>query len=134
VAAGDTGNAAGGKCNWLMLDLRQGGLSDAAIKSLPVSGFRPDLHSVATRFGAAYVIEGAQFGTQVLRKRLGPTLAPWTPRWLETYGNDTATNWRTFVSCMQNTLDSEASRAEAAGSAPETFSSLATWFRMQSLA
>lgn len=122
------------KCEWLMLDLRRGGLSDAAIEALPVSEFRPDLHSTATRFGAAYVIEGAQLGTQVLRKRLGPTLAPWTPRWLEGYGGDTAAHWRAFIACMQNNLDSEASRIAAARSANETFSSLAAWFRMQAIA
>lgn len=109
-------------------------MSDAAINDLPASSYQPDLHSVAARYGTAYVIEGAQLGAQVLRKRLGPALAPWTPRWLEGYGEHTALNWRTFVACMQATLDSDASRATAARSAQEAFSSLATWLRMRSVA
>lgn len=123
-----------GKCEWLMQDLREGGFSDAAFRHLPVSGFQPDLQSVESRFGVAYVIEGAQLGTQVLRKRLGPSLAPWTPRWLEGYGEHTSSRWRSFIACLHSTLDSDAKRLTAARSAHATFSSLATWFRMQSVA
>lgn len=123
-----------GKCEWLMLDLRTGGMSETDIARLPVSAFQPDMESLPARFGAAYVIEGAQLGTQVLRKRLGPKIEPWTPRWLEGYSGSTAAQWRLFIACLEHTLDSEQSRTAAARSAHETFCSLAAWFRMQSVA
>lgn len=109
-------------------------MDDAQLNRLPVCAFRPDMGNLPARFGAAYVIEGAQLGSQVLRKRLGPALAPWSPRWLEGYGEDTAGQWRSFITCLQQSLGSDEQREIAARSASETFESLAAWLRMRFVA
>lgn len=123
-----------GKCRWLRQDLASAGYGEAELAAIPKSRFMPDLSSMPARFGTAYVIEGAQLGTQVLRKMIGPTLEPWTPRWLQGYGGDTALHWRTFVACAEQHLTEEKSQILAAQSARDTFNALASWLRMQDIA
>lgn len=123
-----------GKCLWLMEDLRAAGWNAASIERIPLAGFTPDLDCMAARFGTAYVIEGAQLGTQVLNKRLAQVLAPWSPRWLQGYGHDTGRKWRIFMECSEHTLDSEEACKIASDAARASFESLAAWFKMQAAA
>lgn len=123
-----------GKSLWLKKDLLAAGWDTASIDCIPLAGFMPDLDSMAARFGAAYVIEGAQLGTQVLGKRLAPALAPWSPRWLEGYGHDTGKKWRIFMECSERMLDSEEACKVASNAARASFESLAAWFKMQTAA
>lgn len=123
-----------GKSQWIEDDLRAAGMNDAAIKDLPGSGFTPRLDTLAARFGTAYVIEGAQLGTQVLRKKLSTALPSWSSRWLLGYGPHTAEKWRAFVACAETHLRDDESRHESAMAARDAFASLAAWFRLRGAA
>ena len=123
-----------GKSAWLHSDLRSAGLQDADIAALPLSPCDLDLTSPAARFGVAYVLEGAQLGSQVLAKRLGTILQPWPARWLEGYGNESAGNWRKFMQSAEAALGSEQASHDAAQSARQTFASLQSWFHLQGAA
>lgn len=125
--------ARAGKTAWIEADLRAAGYDDAAIAALPLSPFKPVLRSMADRYGLAYVLEGAQLGTQVLRKSLGPALAPWSPRWLEGYGADTSMHWRSFIQCAEQALCTPHERQAAARAASEAFAGLTAWFRSRSI-
>lgn len=117
-----------GKLAWIESDLRDAGFDDAMIASIPVAPFKPDLGSLPARFGLAYVIEGAQLGTRVLSKTLGPRLAPWYPRWLRGYGDENAYRWRAFMESAERSIATEESRKLAAAAAEASFASLADWF------
>ena len=117
-----------GKCTWLRHDMLGAGLSDSDIGALPLVHCTLDLESSASRFGVAYVLEGAQLGSQVLLRRLGDRLAPWPTRWLIGYGEACGTNWRQFMQSANVHLADEATASRAAASARATFLSLQTWF------
>jgi len=123
--------ARAGKLAWLESDLRHLHGGESVLAALPVCPYRPDLASLASRFGVAYVVEGAQLGTQVLGRRLAPQLAPWSPRWLTGYGERNARNWRAFIACAERRLDSAAARSEAAQAAAAAFGALADWFSVR---
>jgi heme oxygenase len=122
------------KCAWIVSDLRAAGMDAESIGRLPVCPAVPDISSTPARFGLAYVIEGAQLGTQVLRKTLGPSLAPWEPRTLAGYGDATASRWKAFTECADRCLDTAASRQAAASAAHDAFAALADWFRIRQVA
>lgn len=122
------------KSSWLLSDLRSAGLQDADIAALPLSSCNLDLTSPAARFGVAYVLEGAQLGSQVLAKRLGPILQPWPARWLAGYGNESSANWRQFMQSAEINLGNEEASRVAAHSARQTFASLQSWFHLQGAA
>lgn len=124
----------GGKRRWIESDLHAAQLDQAAILGIPVSPFMPALGSLPERFGLAYVLEGAQLGTQVLRKRLAPSLGGWSPRWLQGYGPDTSTYWRIFVECAERHLDTPQSRQTAALAARRAFEDLGNWLRLRGVA
>lgn len=117
-----------GKRAWLRHDMLGAGLSDSDIAALPWLPCALDLHSSASRFGVAYVLEGAQLGSQVLLRRLGDRLAPWPTRWLVGYGEACGSNWRQFVQSANHHLADETAASHAAASARATFLSLQTWF------
>lgn len=116
-----------GKRFWITEDLKAAGLDDAAMAALPQPQWQPPLASREERFGWAYVIEGAQLGTQVLRKALAPALADWEPRWLQGYGGDTSKHWKAFMQCAEAALDDTAARDAAAGAASAAFRGLTAW-------
>lgn len=120
-----------GKRHWIAEDLRHFDIDARKLASLSCSGFDPDLTLQAARFGLAYVVEGAQLGTQVIRKNLEPALTPWTPRWLQGYGSDTGRRWREFTEAIELHLDHDEARRIAADTAQAAFRSLAAWFRLQ---
>lgn len=117
----------GGKVAWIEADLRHAGFTTEQIRTLPLAGFRPDLATLAARFGVAYVIEGSQLGTKVLLHRLAPQLEAWTPKWLEGYGANNVKHWRAFLACTETSLTTPESRQEAAQAAAQAFASLAAW-------
>jgi heme oxygenase len=117
-----------GKLARIEADLRTSGLGTRKLEALPLCGFRPELDSLAARFGTAYVTEGAQLGVRVLAKSLAPRLHGWEPQWLQGYGEHSARNWKMFVECAERHLDTPALRAEAADAAAGAFASLAEWF------
>jgi heme oxygenase len=122
------------KLAWIDTDLRAGGMSGHAIQAIPVAGFTPNLTSLPARFGVAYVIEGAQLGTRVLGKALAPGLHPWSPRWLEGYGDQNGKRWRVFIDCVERYLTTDEEHHVAASAAREAFTSLAGWFAARRLA
>ncbi|MGZ3182121.1 MAG: biliverdin-producing heme oxygenase [Telluria sp.] len=116
-----------GKLAWIEQDLRHARMDDGAIAALPASAFRPDLSTAARRFGVAYVLEGAQLGTKVLRQRLRAPLDGWEPRWLEGYGERNGPHWRAFLSALQDHVRTRQEIDEACAAAVATFASLAEW-------
>ncbi|SNS79428.1 Heme oxygenase [Noviherbaspirillum humi] len=121
--------ARNGKRHWIAEDLRRFDIDERELTALPGGAFTPDLTSAAARFGLAYVIEGSQLGTQVIRKNLEPALAPWNPRWLQGYGPETGRRWRDFTDAIEMHLDDDEARRIAAEAAKAAFRSLAEWFR-----
>lgn len=115
------------KRSWLEHDLRLAGIGNAELATIPVCRPSPAFETMAERCGWAYVIEGAQLGGQVLKKKLGPALQPWEPRWLAGYGADTAQQWKTFAAYI-NSLSDPSMTAPASQAACAAFSSLASWF------
>lgn len=118
------------KTAWLEEDLRHAGLDASAIANIPLCTVPPRLATMGERIGWAYVIEGAQLGGQVLRKRLALALDPWVPRWLAGYGSQTAANWKIFAAYVDSTDDPQLSR-DAIRAAVAAFASLATWLQEQ---
>jgi len=117
------------KSAWLEADLRAAGLDDDAIGLLPRAPIGVHLDSAAQRIGTAYVLEGAQLGSQLLSRTLRPRLAPWPARWLSGYGEQAAAYWLVFRKEAELQLADDAARAEAAAAALAAFSALAGWFR-----
>lgn len=113
-----------GKCAWMQSDLAHCEVSelDAGPR------WQPPLQSAAERVGLAYVVEGAQLGTQVLSKRLGAALEGWQPRWLQGYGSQTGERWKSFLAQLELLLEGPAEREEAAAAALSAFESLTDWF------
>jgi heme oxygenase len=122
------------KRDWLHQDLSIAGLSEAEISALPLAPCELDLQTPAARFGIAYVLEGAQLGSQVLAKRLNPALAPWPARWLQGYGQDVSVRWRGFLSSLERHVADESSIASASEAALQTFASLQSWFQLRGAA
>jgi len=126
--------ARGQKSAWLERDLRAAGMDNSDIARLPRAPESPPLSSLAQRFGVAYVMEGAQLGSQVLARTLKPRLAPWPAHWLSGYGAHAAAYWLSFRKQAEHCLADQAARAEAANAATLAFRTLADWFRAQGAA
>jgi heme oxygenase (biliverdin-IX-beta and delta-forming) len=126
--------ARGQKSAWLERDLRAAGMNNSDIAQLPRTPDSPPLASLAQRFGVAYVMEGAQLGSQVLAPTLKPRLAPWPAHWLSGYGAHAAAYWLSFRAQAEHCLADQAARAEAADAATQAFRTLAHWFRAQGAA
>jgi heme oxygenase len=117
------------KAAWIEADLRTAGLGDEAIAKLPRAPVTVHLTSAAQRIGTAYVLEGAQLGSQLLSRTLKPRLEPWPARWLSGYGEHASAYWLAFRKEAESQLADDAARAEAAAAARAAFSALAGWFR-----
>jgi heme oxygenase len=126
-----------GKRRWLECDIRAGfgtEFGPGVVPEIARSPHRPKMDTLAERFGVAYVIEGAQMGSQVLRKTMGPALHPWPARWLAGYGNTVGSKWLAFRASAEQHLQSPADMALAAASARSTFESLDGWFQETAIA
>lgn len=117
------------KLSRLEQDLRSLGYDDSALATIPICSFDPDLDSEASRFGTAYVVEGAQLGIRVLRKTLEARL-PWHARWLEGYGENAGKKWKSFLICLEQSVNTSERRQVAAQAAKAAFESLADWFEV----
>ncbi|MET0962707.1 MAG: biliverdin-producing heme oxygenase [Noviherbaspirillum sp.] len=122
------------KSAWLECDLRAAGLDEAAIARLPMAPCNVQLDSAAQRFGLAYVLEGAQLGSQLLSRTLKPRLAPWPAHWLLGYGPRAPDYWLAFRKEAELALADAVARAEAAEAAAAAFRALADWFRARGVA
>ncbi|MFD2366295.1 biliverdin-producing heme oxygenase [Pseudoduganella sp. GCM10020061] len=123
--------ARAGKLAWIEQDLNSAGMSRSEIGALPASVFAPDLSSEASRFGLAYVIEGAQLGTKQLRQRLDQALDGWEPRWLEGYGEQNGERWRGFLHALAGHVHTPQEISAACDAAAAGFDSLAGWFEQR---
>ena len=119
---------------WLERDLRAAGLDDDAIAQLPLAPCNAQFDNAAQRFGLAYVLEGAQLGSQLLSRTLLPQLAPWPAHWLAGYGGNSSAYWLAFRKEAELQLADDAARAEAAAAAATAFAALADWFRARGVA
>ena len=122
-----------GKRKWLECDIRAG-FGEGMVPEIARSPHMPKMDTLAERFGVAYVIEGAQMGSVVLRKKMGPALHPWPARWLAGYGDTVGSKWLAFRTSAENHLLSRADIALAAASARATFESLDGWFQTTDIA
>jgi heme oxygenase len=122
-----------GKREWLECDIRAG-FGEGAVPDIARSPHMPKMDTLAERFGVAYVIEGAQMGSLVLRKTMGPALHPWPARWLAGYGDTVGSKWCAFRTSAERHLLSQADIALAAASARATFESLDGWFQKTAMA
>jgi heme oxygenase len=113
----------------LRRDLAAAGMSEDGIAALPLAQDQPPMRTPAQRFGVAYVLEGAQLGSQVLSRTLGPRLAPWPAHWLAGYGEQASQRWASFRKLAEHHLASESERDDAAHAARCAFRTLSAWFR-----
>jgi heme oxygenase len=117
------------KCEWLERDLAAAGMDEGAIAALPRAATQPPLSTAAQRFGVAYVLEGAQLGSQMLSRTLGPRLAPWPAHWLAGYGERASPRWLAFRKLAERHLADAPARDAAADAARRAFCTLSDWFR-----
>lgn len=122
------------KAAWLERDLRAAGLDDEDIAKLPLAQDHLLLDTPARRFGIAYVMEGAQLGSQVLARTLKPRLAPWPAYWLSGYGEQASAYWLSFRKQAEVSLVDDVARGEAGEAARNAFLALADWFRARGAA
>jgi heme oxygenase len=122
------------KAAWIRADLTARGLTAEEIARIPRVRTLPPLGSLAERFGVAYVIEGAQLGGQVLRRQLGPRVAPRPTRWLESYRDQVGVKWRAFLAALAHSLEERADAEAAARAAGATFEWVHAWFARQRVA
>jgi heme oxygenase len=118
------------KLDWLSEDLAHAqadGYSQAA--SLARCEPAIELAGLPDRIGVAYVIEGSLRGASVLRRRVGPALAPWPARFLAGYGAQAGARWRDFLAVMASELRTEAAIGQAERSAAWAFASIEGWLR-----
>jgi heme oxygenase len=126
-----------GKRKWLECDIRAGFGAEFGTDMAPEiarSPYMPAMDTLAERFGVAYVIEGAQMGSLILRKSMGPALHPWPARWLAGYGDTVGSQWLAFRNSAEHHLLSREDVALAAASARATFVSLDGWFQKTDMA
>ncbi|MBK4736260.1 biliverdin-producing heme oxygenase [Noviherbaspirillum pedocola] len=117
------------KSDWLRRDLLAAGMDEQAIAALPLLQESPPLDTPAQRYGVAYVLEGAQLGSQLLSRTLGPRLAPWPAHWLAGYGDKASQRWLSFRKLAERDLAGPTEREEAAQAARWAFRTLSSWFR-----
>ena len=124
-----------GKRRWLDCDIRTG-LGEGMAHGITRSPHMPKMDTLAECFGVAHVIEGAQVGSQVLRKTMGAALQSRPARGLARDGDgDTVGNkWLAFRTISENILLSRADIALAAAPARATFESLIGWFQKTGMA
>jgi heme oxygenase len=123
-----------GKAAWIHADLTARGMTAGEIALIPREHSLPPLGSLAERFGVAYVVEGAQLGGQVLRRRLGTRLAPLPTRWLDGYRDQVGAKWRALLDALGECLDDRAQAEAAAHAARATFEWVHAWFVRQEVA
>lgn len=126
-------DARDGKRRWLECDIRAG-FGAGENPQIARSPHMPRMDTLAERFGVAYVIEGAQMGSQVWRKTVGPALTPWPTRWLAGYGDTVSSKWLAFRKSAESHVFSGPDIALAAASARTTFESLDGWFKKTGMA
>jgi heme oxygenase len=124
----------GSKSSWLRADLLAAGCSPEILDSLPARLPSLDLSSEAAKFGVAYVVEGAQLGGQVLKRRFEGLLQPEQSRWLEGYGRQTGPLWRSFLLALNERVKGEEAQKIASDAAVSTFEDLSNWFQSQGVA
>ena len=117
------------KTAWLREDLVSLGLSEDAIAAIPRCENLPDLSSEAKALGSLYVWEGSTLGGQYISRHLRDRLAI-TPamggRFFWSYGADVGTNWRHFLSELNQCSSPQNDGAIIAG-ARDTFETLQRW-------
>jgi heme oxygenase len=123
-----------GKVAWIESDLRARGLNEWGLAQIPRQAQLPQLESLAQRFGAAYVLEGAQLGGSVLLRRIGPLIAPLPTRWLVGYGPECGDKWRTFLVTLEAELAQRRQAEVAAASARATFEMVREWLSLRGAA
>ena len=104
------------KAHWLDADLAD--LGDAA--ALPVLEGSYRLDTPAAAFGAAYVLEGATLGGQVIARHVVPLLGLQPPRgcrYLLSYGEATGGRWRDTCFSIRTFFTAEHARPESLGEA-----------------
>ncbi|CRM00700.1 biliverdin-producing heme oxygenase [Pseudomonas asgharzadehiana] len=118
----------------LVSDLHALGLNDAAIDALPRCTHLPSLDTPAACLGAAYVLEGATLGGQVLRREMARRLgldADNGGAFLNVYGAETGRRWKDFLDYLaRQPMDAQA-RPCAVDAARSTFSCFEQWLDSQ---
>jgi heme oxygenase len=115
------------KSHLLLADLRAVCPDRAAVPrcdSVPVRGSLPRM------LGIAYVIEGSTLGGKYILAHLPPPLAALRPAataFLAGYGEQTASQWKSFVAIAERELRTPTAEADAVAGARATFEHLIDW-------
>lgn len=119
------------KAPLLAHDLRQLGLTAAAIDALPLATALPALATPCEGLGALYVLEGATLGGQLVRRHVGRVLGVTAERggaFFTAYGERVGPMWRTFRAFLDEAGGrSDCTPGHALQAARDTFDAFAAW-------
>lgn len=116
------------KTQFLRMDMKQGGLSDDQVSTIPLASQIPMIKDFSEAMAVLYVLEGSTLGGQVISKELGKIgLAS---QFFNPYEKNTMPMWLKFKNAL-NTLP-EDEEAKMVITARETFKLLGQWLRAQS--
>jgi heme oxygenase (biliverdin-IX-beta and delta-forming) len=115
----------------LARDLRALGHSPHAIAELSVCDVLPDTSSMARALGAAYVLEGATLGGQLVRRHLHRTLGlgpDGGAAYYSAYDDRVGPMWRAFLAALATAVERDGCPPdELVAGARDTFDALAGW-------
>ncbi len=119
------------KTPWLEADLSALGLTTPAVAALPDCAELPSVAGSLDRgFGCLYVLEGATLGGRHITAALQNSPVPADARrFFASYGAETGTRWREFLSALESRQPVDPSDVVLA--ARETFTCLHRWFVRQ---
>ncbi|SDR94967.1 Heme oxygenase [Halopseudomonas xinjiangensis] len=115
------------KSAWLERDLLDGGYSSLDVANIPHCPYIASPSNQAELLGMAYVAEGATLGGTFLRKRWAGRFDGLSLRWLQGYGAETGTMWKTFLHVLAVQVTTPAEIADAQRAAQTTFLSFRRW-------
>ena len=118
------------KTGWLEADLEFFGYDATARRELPRATALPPTSSRAEILGAAYVLEGATLGGQIIARHLGATLGLRDGdgcRFFRSYGERVGAQWQGFRAELLR-ASSPTDDPVIVGAAQNTFALLHNWF------
>ena len=115
----------------LARDLHALGRTPDAIAALPVWDALPDTATLARALGAAYVLEGATLGGQLVRRHLQHALGIGPDdgaAYYSAYGDRVGPMWRAFLAALTAAVERDGCAPdEVVAGARDTFDALAGW-------
>ncbi len=117
------------KVTWLESDLRALGRTPEQIAALPCCSTLPQVDSLASGFGCAYVMEGATLGGRVISGMLAGDIPEEARRFFRSYGELTRDRWLQFIAALEGFAAAQGGNEAVVRAATDSFRTLETWLR-----